>query len=562
MPNLATILDVLEARAARQPESMALAYLSDSGRVEARLSYGGLAARAFALAGTLAERGARPGDRAILVFPPGLDFLVGFFGCLAAGVIAVPLAPPRRQAPRDASAGIVADCEPRFALTTFAPALDDRLARFAGRSLDWIHVSSDSRAEASRTRSPRRAERADLAFLQYTSGSTSRPKGVKVSHANLFDNLEMIRVALGTAERSTCVTWAPLYHDMGLILNVLAALHAGAACVLMAPVSFLQRPLSWLRAIHDHGADVAGCPNFGFELCASRFRPEAMEGIDLSRWRVAFNGAEPVRADTLRKFAARFAPYGFDPKAFYPCYGMAEATLLISGGRPGAGAAVASAGPAIVGCGQALNGESIAIVDPDTRMRLAPGQIGEIWVAGPNVAGGYWRNEAATAETFGAQIAGESGAAWLRTGDLGFVDAGGELFVTGRLKDLIIVRGVNHYPQDIEHTAQAAHPGLRAGFGAAFAVLDAAGGERVVLVQEIERSFRHNLDAAEAVADVREAVAETHELALHDVALVAPGTIPKTTSGKIQRRLIRQFWEEGRLERMDALAKTALPPHP
>jgi acyl-CoA synthetase (AMP-forming)/AMP-acid ligase II len=327
--------------------------------------------------------------------------------------------------------------------------------------------------------------------------------------------------------------------------------------------------------------EVAGGPNFAFDLCVSRFRADTMEGIDLSGWRVAFNGAEPVRADTLASFAATFAPYGFDPRALYPCYGMAEATLLISGGRRGDGSVIGKASRAamqalrieapgddtdavsIVGCGRALADEAIAIVDPETRQRLAFGVIGEIWVRGPNVARGYWQNQDASRETFAAEIVGEAGAEpgafWLRTGDLGCLDAQGELFVTGRIKDLIIVRGINHYPQDLEYTVQQVDACLRPGFGAAFAVTDPRGQERLVIVQEVERTHRHKIDLDEVTAAIREAVAEEHELSVHEVVLVMPGTIPKTTSGKIQRRLTRRLWQEGRLEVVPAAAKTAQP---
>jgi acyl-CoA synthetase (AMP-forming)/AMP-acid ligase II len=422
-----------------------------------------------------------------------------------------------------------------------------------------------------------RPGREDLALLQYTSGSTALPKGVMVTHASLLENLEMIRLAFGNTQASTHVSWVPLHHDMGLVLNALQAFYLGATCVLMAPVSFLQRPLSWLKAIHNHRAEVAGGPNFAFDLCVSRFRRDAMEGIDLSCWRVAFNGAEPVRADTLASFAATFAPYGFDPHALYPCYGMAEATLLISGGRRSNGAVIGKASRAavqalrietpgddadavsIVGCGSALAGEAIAIVDPDTRQRLACGVIGEIWVRGPNVARGYWQNPDASQETFAAEILGEPGAVpgafWLRTGDLGCLDAQGELFVTGRIKDLIIVRGINHYPQDLEYTVQRVDASLRPGFGAAFAVTGPRDQERLVIVQEVGRTHRHRIDLDEIAAAIREAIAEEHELSVHEVVLVMPGTIPKTTSGKIQRRLTRQLWQERGLEVVPAAAK-------
>jgi acyl-CoA synthetase (AMP-forming)/AMP-acid ligase II len=301
-----------------------------------------------------------------------------------------------------------------------------------------------------------------------------------------------------------------------------------------------------------------------------------MRGVDLSGWRVAINGAEPVRAQTLRKFAATFEPYGFKLSAFNPCYGMAEATLHISGRTRGAGAVTCAVDRAglqagrvatarldsdavtIVGCGKALEREQIAIVDPETRRRLAADCIGEIWVRGPHVAGGYWRNAVASHETFAGQIDGETGAAWLRTGDLGFMNSDDELFVTGRIKDLIIVRGANHYPQDIEHTAQAADPCLRAGYGAAFAALTSSGDERVVIVQEVERSHRARIDVTAVAEQIREAVVEEHGLAVLDVVLLEPGTIPKTTSGKIRRRVAKQLWETGELARMAVTGRRPL----
>jgi acyl-CoA synthetase (AMP-forming)/AMP-acid ligase II len=564
----ASLLDALDSHAVDQPDATAFAFLSDAGHADTRMTFAELRLRALAVAGELAVRGARRGDRAVLIFPAGLDFLAAFFGCLAAGVVAVPLSPPRRVAGRDAVANILADCSPRFALTSAGAATDLRHngpASLAAAGLEWLSIGDDAPVVAQQGRRTDRPAPGDLAFLQYTSGSTSAPKGVMVSHANLLDNLDMIRRAMGHSRSSTHVCWMPLHHDMGLILNVLEAFYLGATCALMAPVSFLQRPLTWLKAIHQFGAEAAGGPNFGFDLCVARFKPEAMAGVDLSGWRVAFNGAEPVRAQTLRQFAETFAPYGFRPQAFYPCYGMAEATLLISGGRRGGGSRVRPVGRAAmnagrvetasegadsvaaVGCGRALADEEIAVVDPETCRRLPPDRVGEIWVRGPNVAAGYFGNEAASRETFAAQIRAEPAADWLRTGDLGFLDDAGELFVTGRIKDVIIVRGANHYPQDIEHTVQATADCLRAGFGAAFAVADSAGQERLVVVQEVERSHRHQLDVAEIAAGIREAVADEHGLSVSDVVLVRPGSIPKTTSGKIQRRLTRTLWLNGEL---------------
>jgi acyl-CoA synthetase (AMP-forming)/AMP-acid ligase II len=499
----------------------------------------------------------------LLLFPPGLDFIVAFFGCLIAGVVAVPLMVPRRAAARDASAAIVADCAPALALT--APELPatrpDILERFG--DLAWLTVSAgEEAAEPADIPMPPRHD--ELAFLQYTSGSTSTPKGVMVAHDNLLANLEMIRVAMGNTPHQTSVGWVPLYHDMGLMMGVMQPLYLGGTSVLMAPAAFMQRPLNWLHVISRYRAAFACGPNFAYELCVARFKAEQMTGVDLSCWKLALNGAEPVRADTIARFSRTFAPYGLDPGAMYAGYGLAEATLQVSGGTRGAGAEARRvsraalqqgeiaepAGPAdaqaFVGCGPSVIGQRIAIVDPKTRCRTPAGRVGEIWVSGPNVARGYWRNEAASAETFGASIAGEDHGRWLRTGDLGFVDRRGALFITGRIRDLIIIRGMNHYPQDIERTVQDSHPALRRDGGAAFAVADEQGSERLVIVQEVERTQRDKLDLARVSACIREAVARQHEIAVESVALIPPATLPKTTSGKVQRSLARKLWLEGR----------------
>ena len=338
------------------------------------------------------DRGQR-GERALLMFPPGLDFIVAFFGCLIAGMIAVPMMPPRRLGTRDSSASIVADCTPRFALTSpnLPAARSDLAERLKATALDFIYVDATKEAEAPAGSIFAKPGLQDLAFLQYTSGSTSDPKGVMVSHGNLLANSEMIRLVYGNTRATTYVSWVPLYHDMGLILNVLQTLYVGSLCLLMAPVSFMQRPLTWLRAISDYRAEFATAPNFAFDLCVDRFRPDQMAGIDLSGWKIALNGAEPVRADTMERFIETFAPYGFDPKACSPAYGLAEATLLASGGGRGRGlvtrrvsregaATLRAAAPSseadaqlLAGCGKALVGERLAIVDPETRRRLSHG---------------------------------------------------------------------------------------------------------------------------------------------------------------------------------------------
>ena len=555
-----SLVDLLLHRATKQPNDRAYVFLSDQGLEEAALTFAELARRACAVAARLTQRG-RIGDRALLLFGPGLDFIIAYFGCLVAGVIAVPMMIPRRNSALDSSATILADCSPRFVITNahLRDARPDILERFQGRETEWLFLDPELERSVDRNQLLLISGPEDIAFLQYTSGSTSDPKGVMVTHGNLIENLEMIRQTLGNTQQSTYASWVPLYHDMGLILNVLQSLYLGSLCILLAPVTFIQRPLKWLRAIHDYRAEVAGAPNFAFDLCVQRFRADQVEGLDLSCWKLAFNAAEPVRADTIERFTATFGEYGFEPRAIYPLYGMAEATLLISSGQRGAGPVIRAVSldafrrhqieapvssddaHRVVGCGQNIIGQRIAIVDPETRRRLKAEQIGEVWVSGPHVCKGYWRNPDATRSTFQARIEGED-EPWLRTGDVGFMDPAGELFITGRIKDMIIVRGINYYPQDIENTVYNSHPALRRHCGAAFSVLTENNEEKVVLVQEVERTHRHRLEIDEIAACIREAVANEHEIALDSIVLIRPGAIPKTTSGKIQRSLARRMW--------------------
>jgi acyl-CoA synthetase (AMP-forming)/AMP-acid ligase II len=566
LPDLASLAELLRYRAAVQPHDRAYVALSERGSQEAVVTFAELERRAAVVASQLATR-LRKGDRALLVFPAGLDFMLAFLGCLMAGVIAVPMMVPRRASTHDSSAAIVADCRPPLAMTTadLAAVRPDVIKRYHDAGLDWLLLGDDAVASGVGATFPPPG-RDDVAFLQYTSGSTSSPKGVIVRHRSLLENLEMIRLALGSTRASTIVSWVPLYHDMGLILNALHSLYIGAPCVLMPPVNFIRRPLAWLQAIHTYRAEVTTAPNFAFDMCVSRFRAEQMEDVDLSCWKLAMNAAEPVRADSMDRFAATFAPYGFDARVMYPAYGLAEATVMVSGGRRGGGPVLRSvsrgaiqhyqiADPAgekdarvVVGCGRSLAGERIAIVHPESHQRLEPEQIGEVWVAGPNVAGGYWGNEEATTTVFMAQIEGEGGEFWLRTGDLGFFDSSGELFITGRIKDVIIIRGMNHYPQDIEDSMQDSHPALRRHCGAAFTIVDELNEERLILVQEVERTARHQISIEEIAGCIREAVFNEHEIAIHKVVLIPPGAIPKTTSGKIQRSLTRKLWQEGLLE--------------
>jgi acyl-CoA synthetase (AMP-forming)/AMP-acid ligase II len=401
-----------------------------------------------------------------------------------------------------------------------------------------------------------------------------------VSHGNLAANTEMISRADALGRTSTRVGWIPLYHDMGLVFNALQATYVGALCVLMAPARFVAQPLSWLHAIHRYGAEMAIAPNFAYDLCVEHYRPERMEGVDLSCWRLALNGAEPVRASTLAQFAKTFAPHGLRPSAPHPTYGMAEATLMISGGLHAGtptlwtvsrdalqrdSATSVTQGErtqTLVGCGKALAGEQLAIVDPRTQRRLGSAQIGEIWVAGPLVAQGYWNAAEATQATFHGKILGEDGTSWLRTGDMGCLDESGELFITGRLKDMMIVRGSNYYPQDLELTAELSHPALRSGYSAAFTVTRPDRSELLLIVCEARKRLitqldRETLDAIEGA--IRQAVVREHDLTVHKVILVRPGSIPKTTSGKIRRAATRELWERGELAQLEARAVVAAP---
>jgi acyl-CoA synthetase (AMP-forming)/AMP-acid ligase II len=563
-PAFNSLVDLITRRAVEQHDERGYVFLSDKGDEEAALTFGELHRRAMAVAAHLRENGS-PGERALLLFGPGLDFIIAYFGCVLAGVIAVPMMLPRRNSSLGSSASIVANASPRFLMTNerVQSTRPDVIERFSAPQRHWIITEQIEATNAARLPILRPD---DIAFLQYTSGSTSDPKGVMVTHSNLIKNLEMMRHALGNTRQSTYASWIPLYHDMGLIANVLQSLYVGSLCVLLAPMTFLQRPLSWLRAIHRYRAEVAGAPNFAFDLCVQRFRADQMRDVDLSSWKVAFNGAEPVRADTIERFAATFAPYGFDRRAMNPQYGMAEATVMVSAGPRLAGPVIRTVGldafryneiapPAgerdkhrMVGCGRSVIGGRLAIVHPATRRLIGSDRIGEIWVSGPHVSKGYWQNPDATRATFDARIEGDPGdECWLRTGDLGFMDESGELFITGRAKDMIIVRGINYYPQDIESTVYNSHPALRRHFGAVFSVPDESG-EKLVLVQEVERTQRRGLDTEEIKACIREAVANEHEIALDSIVLIPPGEIPKTTSGKIQRSLTRQMWLQNSFE--------------
>ncbi|MGE4427778.1 MAG: amino acid adenylation domain-containing protein, partial [Solirubrobacteraceae bacterium] len=581
-----TLLDVARQRAGRYREKIAVDYCRyvQAGEIHSRLTYRELDIKARAIASALRRQGAE-GERVLVLCPSGLEFVVGFFGCIYAGAIAVPVHPPVRDRVIGRVASIVADARAGYVLTTselqtrLRGAVDD----LAGQdSLRWCAVDAVDPAAAAQWVAPDLGPSA-TAFVQYTSGSTSSPKGVVVTHRNLLANLDAIRAAWGHGnDRAVAVFWLPLHHDMGLIGGVLEALYVGCTSRLMPPEAFIERPLRWLEAISRHRGTITTAPNFAYELCVERSTAAERAALDLSSWTTAMCGAEPVRAATLRRFADAFGPAGFRLEAFNPVYGLAEATLLASGSPDRIAPVVRhldavalrerrviDVGPehpratSFVGCGRAQRGHEIVIADPVTRLRCAAGEVGEIWLAGGSVAEGYWGRPAETAETFSGFLA-SAGAdtgkgPFLRTGDLGF-DLDGELFVAGRLKDLIVIRGRNHFPEDIEATAQDSHPALVRGRGAAFSGPPGPGGsERLVVAQEVDRDRIAGPGPDEVIGAIRAAITERHEIQPDAVVLLEPLRIPTTSSGKIRRSSCRQRYLDGDLE---VFAEWHAPPVP
>lgn len=549
---VATLVDLLRYRAMHQSEQTAYDFFADGESQTASLTYAELDQAARAVAALLQSLGC-VGQPVLLLYPPDLEYIVAFLGCVYAGAIAVPAYPPRPNRSLERLQVMIQDAEAQVALThtSVLSGLERRFAEYPFlKKLQWL-ATDNLATDLAEVWQPPVVTAADLALLQYTSGSTGNPKGVMVSHGNLIHNSARIYQFFGNSETSRGVSWLPPYHDMGLIGGILQSLYTGVSSALMPPVAFLQKPLRWLRLIDAYGATGSGGPNFAYDLCVQKTTPEQRESLDLSRWQVAFSGAEPVRAATLKQFAAAFAPAGFRYEAFYPCYGMAETTLMVTGGRPQAEPRLRSVDKGalrqhrvvapepeadqqvLVSCGVSPPDQPLLIVDLETCQPCAEGEIGEIWVGNSgSLAQGYWQRPEATSQTFHARTADGRGP-FLRTGDLGFLQSG-ELFVTGRRKELIIIRGRNYYPKDIEATVEAAHPALRPGAGAAFAV-EIEGQERLVVVQEVERTHLRQLAGETVASQVRRAIAEQYELQLYGLQLIKTGSIPKTSSGKIQR---------------------------
>ncbi|WP_392533894.1 AMP-binding protein [Nostoc sp. C117] len=587
-----TLVELLSYRAKNQPEQKAYAFLRDGETEEVSLTYRELDLQAQAIATHLLSLKS-PGDRALLLYPPGLEFIVAFFGCLYAGVMAVPVYPPKRNQSLSRLRAIISDAQTKIALTVSSN-LTQIQSQFGEESeFDDMQLLATDSIVSNKVSDWQQVQvdRETLAFLQYTSGSTGTPKGVMVSHGNLLQNSQYIHQVWESSSESVMVTWLPVFHDMGLIYGVIQPLYQGFPCYMMAPASFMQKPIRWLQAISRYKATHSGAPNFAYDLCVLKITPEERASLDLSSWHMTLNGAEPVRADTLKQFAQTFESCGFDLATFCPGYGLAEATLVVTGVQNkklptfytvqaealAKNQVIEGKGEeklqTLVGCGQPGIDTKVVIVHPKLLTQCAPQEVGEIWVSGSTVAQGYWQRTEQTKQTFDAYLKDTFEGPFLRTGDLGFLKDH-ELFITGRLKDVIIVRGQNYYPQDIEWTVSQSHPALRPSFGAAFTV-EVKGEEQLVIVQEVERTWRRKLDVEMVVRSIRKAVSQEHQLQIYAIVLLDTGSVPKTSSGKIQRSACRSAflgkslkvvssWSENSLNQTSepAEAKTKSLPEP
>ena len=583
MVNNSTIVNVLIDRSANQSDRTAYTFLADGENESGSCTYQELDLQARAIAVEILTK-VSPGDRALLVYPytAGLEFIAAFMGCLYAGVVAVTDYPRQHIKSLSQYQDRIVDCQAGIALTTseFADRVKGQLLSNPGmalklKALPWIATDAVDLKQAEKWQAPQ-IDSETLAFLQYTSGSTGQPKGVMVTHGNVIHNSEVIYKSFGHHPQTKVLMWLPMFHDMGLIGGVMQPLFAGLPAVLMSPIALAQKPFLWLQALSKYKITTSGGPNFAYDLLCQKVTDEQRATLDLSHWQVAFTGAEPVRAETLTAFSELYKPCGFKPEAFYPCYGMAEATLFITGIDPGKyptvthldkkaltvdkAIAVTAEHPdakAVVSCGHTWLEDEIIIVNPETKVKCNEEQVGEIWAAGKGIGKGYYQREELTETTFKATLADDSSKTYLRTGDLGFT-RNGELYITGRIKDMMILWGRNHYPQHIEETVESCHPALRPNHGAAFSV-DVAGEEQLVVAHEINRTDLRNLNAEEVIGAIRLAVGEQNMANVFAVALLKTGSIPKTSSGKIQRRACQSMFLDGSLNTVAQWQQSEIP---
>lgn len=570
-----TFVDVLQKRLELSGDKKAFTFLQSEGNIS--LTFFELDRKIRRVAAFLQQQNLK-GERALLLYPPGLDYIIGYFGCLYAGVIAVPVYPPdssrlKKTLPRIQS--IIKDSGAKIALSSqnILDDVDDWKNELIkdetfdlGNIFDLKWIATDNLEEKNEDDWINPNLSADFtAYLQYTSGSTGTPKGVIINHTNLVHNTNMIFSGFNMSEDTEGVIWLPIYHDMGLIGGILEPIFSGSHCSIMSPIDFLKRPFRWLQTISDiKDVPVAsGGPNFAFELCFRATNPQKAAELDLSNWDIAFSGAEPIRAETINKFSEKFSVSGFKKKSFYPCYGLAEGTLIVSGcnhetepveisidkeelkkNKVLEVADIEASGLAFISSGSQLLDGKIEIVNPDTKALCPENEVGEIWALSPSNAQGYYKHPELSEETFQAFTSDSNEGPFLRTGDLGFMQ-NGKLFVTGRLKDLVIVNGSNHYPQDIEETVETANKLLRPGSTAAFSV-DIDNEEKLVVVQEARA--KQNVNWGNVVKDIRNEVFEVHNIHAYDIVLIKPHTIFKTSSGKIRRRDTKNAYLDKKLE--------------
>lgn len=571
-----SLSDLCDYRAAHQPNKDAFVFLKDGETISGGLTYSSLRQQAMQLAHHLTAQNLQA-QRALLLYPSGLDFVIAFWACLYAGVVAVPVYTPKNRDEQWARLDAIRNnCQATVILSTAKQYESCQSFISASSGLaNCMLILTDQVSDQSTPCILPKFTRQDIAFLQYTSGSTGSPKGVVVTHGNLLHNQMLMHTGFGNSSDSIFVSWLPLFHDMGLIGNVLHSVYLGSTCYLMSPVAFIQKPVRWLQAISRFRGTSSFAPNFAYELCIAKTTPQERAELDLSCWQFALNGAEPVSAQTLENFCQCFADAGFPATAFYPGYGLAEATLFVAGGGRATAAKVTDFDAAslkqgraklssnasaqrMVSCGQVWCDEQLLIVNEQTGAPLAYGEIGEIWLASPSIAEGYWENPSATSEVFHAKTLQNSEQQYLRTGDLGFVWHN-ELYIAGRLKEMIIIRGRNHYPQDIEHTVQQTSADLRPGCGSAFSS-NVGGHEKLIVVQEVQRTALKHFEPTELLQQVKQQINLHHEVELYELVLIKPGTLPKTSSGKIQRRTAKQLYETGQLDSIIAPAIRVAPP--
>lgn len=561
--NFPTIIDAMIDNVLIRPQKKAFIFLRDGESNKQELTFEDFYLKVAVFSGFLREN-YRKHDRVMLCYPPGLEYITAFFACLTNGLIAVPIYPPDTRN-NERIKCIIKDCDAKLALTTDEIFEKTKEPGFSlnYKGLSWVSTNFVNAEIRGNHNLINNSLPEDIAFLQYTSGSTSNPKGVMVTHENLMANSQLIKKQYQHTDNSVLVSWLPPYHDMGLVGSIVQPMFMGMTGIHMSPSSFLKRPVRWLRAISEYsklGPVTSGGPNFSFEICCNYIGNERMHGVDLSNWRIAYNGAEPIRAETLNKFVNKFEPFGFSCKSFYPVYGLAEATLMASAGNIMSEPIIKAfkteslkVGIAeeekdsnfktcieLTGCGQNLEGQKIIIVNPETLYSCKDREIGEIWIKGPGIALGYWQNEDATRISFNAYTNDTSEGPFLRTGDLGFF-LDGELFVTGRLKELIIIRGQNFYPQDIEQAVEKSCECIRSGCGTSFSV-DIDNDEKLVVVCELNRKHLRGLDHESIKSAIRKAVSENFELNVYDIVFIETSSFPKTSSGKLQRLLVKQMY--------------------